>query len=123
MIISAVTAAAEENGLACWIKHFVLNDQETNRNGYSLFTWGDEQTFRENYFMYPQKAMQEGGSQGYMQSFARIGGVVFAYSYEANTELVRNQWGLDGYRRDRHAPRPQRQRLRRSRDARQPARG
>lgn len=96
MIISAVTAAAEENGLACWIKHFVLNDQETNRNGYSLFTWGDEQTFRENYFMYPQKAMQEGGSQGYMQSFARIGGVVFAYSYEANTELVRNQWGWTG---------------------------
>lgn len=96
MIISAVVGAAEENGLACWIKHFVLNDQETNRNGYSLFTWGDEQTFRENYFMYPQKAMQEGGAKGYMQSFARIGGVVFAYSYEANTVLTREQWGWTG---------------------------
>lgn len=96
MIISAVVEAAEANGLACWIKHFVLNDQETNRNGYSLFTWGDEQTFRENYFMYPQKAMQEGGAKGYMQSFARIGGVVFAYSYEANTVLTREQWGWTG---------------------------
>lgn len=96
MIIAAVVEAAEANGLACWIKHFVLNDQETNRNGYSLFTWGDEQTFRENYFMYPQKAMQEGGAKGYMQSFARIGGVVFAYSYEANTVLTREQWGWTG---------------------------
>ena len=96
MIISAVVEAAEANGLACWIKHFVLNDQETNRNGYSLFTWGDEQTFRENYFVYPQKAMQEGGAKGYMQSFARIGGVVFAYSYEANTVLTREQWGWTG---------------------------
>lgn len=96
LIIAAVTEAAEDNGLACWIKHFILNDQETHRNGYGLFTWGDEQTFRENYFPYAQKAFQEGKAQGNMQSFARIGGVVFAYSYEANTELMRNQWGWTG---------------------------
>lgn len=96
LILSAVTEAAEENGLACWIKHFVLNDQETNRNGLGLFTWGDEQTFRENYFVTPQKAFQEGHASGNMQSFARIGGVVFAYSYGANTELMRHQWGWTG---------------------------
>ncbi|MBO7365010.1 MAG: fibronectin type III-like domain-contianing protein [Lachnospiraceae bacterium] len=96
LILAAVTEAAEENGLACWIKHFVLNDQETNRNGLGLFTWGDEQTFRENYFLYPQKAFQEGHASGNMQSFARIGGVPFAYSYAANTKLVRDQWGWTG---------------------------
>ena len=96
LILAAVCEGAEENGLACWIKHFVLNDQETNRNGLGLFTWGDEQTFRENYFLYPQKAFQEGHASGNMQSFARIGGVVFAYSYAANTSLVRDQWGWTG---------------------------
>lgn len=96
LIISAVTNAAQENGLACWIKHFVLNDQETNRNAAGLFTWGDEQTFRENYFLYPQKAFQEGRAQGNMQSFARIGGQLFSYSYEANTKLIRHQWGWTG---------------------------
>ena len=96
LILASVCEGAEENGLACWIKHFVLNDQETNRNGLGLFTWGDEQTFRENYFLYPQKAFQEGHASGNMQSFARIGGVPFAYSYAANTRLVRDQWGWTG---------------------------
>jgi beta-glucosidase len=96
LILSAVTKAAEENGLSCWLKHFVLNDQETNRNSYSLFTWGSEQTFRENYFNLPQKGFQEGHSSGNMQSFARIGGVTFPYSYAANISLMRDQWGWTG---------------------------
>ncbi len=95
-ILASVTNAAEDNGLACWIKHFVLNDQETFRNGLGLFTWGDEQNFRENYFMTTQKAFQEGHAQGNMQSFARIGGQLFCYSYGANTQLVREQWGWTG---------------------------
>jgi len=96
LILSAVTKAAEDNGLSCWIKHFVLNDQETNRNSYSLFTWGDEQTFRENYFNLPQKAFQEGHASGNMQSFARIGSVIFPYSYATNVSLMRDQWGWTG---------------------------
>ena len=40
--------AAKKHGVYAYIKHFALNDQETNRYG-QLCTWSTEQAIREIY--------------------------------------------------------------------------
>ena len=45
-IAAAVTGAAQEKGMYCYMKHFALNERETFRH-YGLCTWSNEQTMRE----------------------------------------------------------------------------
>jgi beta-glucosidase len=96
-IASAVVGGAQSKGLNCYIKHFLINDQETNRNGECLFTWLSEQAFRENYLKVFQMAMQEGGATASMTAFARIGRIPTADHYNLLTKLVREEWGWHGY--------------------------
>ena len=49
LILAAVCEGAEENGLACWIKHFVLNDMDRHRIDNGPVTWSNEQALREIY--------------------------------------------------------------------------
>ena len=91
---SAVVGGAESKGLNCWIKHFVLNDQEIYRKG--INTYCTEQTFREIYCKPFQMAMQEGNATAIMTSFNRIGNVAAAVNYNLITRLAREEWGFDG---------------------------
>lgn len=43
------TGAASEKGLICFMKHYALNEQETNRQNNGYCAWCDEQAFREIY--------------------------------------------------------------------------
>lgn len=49
MMNAYVVEGAGNNGLMCHVKHFALNDQETNRS-VGLNTWATEQAMREIYF-------------------------------------------------------------------------
>ena len=42
-------SSASEKGLICFMKHYCLNDQETNRQSNGYCAWCDEQAFREIY--------------------------------------------------------------------------
>ncbi|MBR1814613.1 MAG: glycoside hydrolase family 3 C-terminal domain-containing protein [Lachnospiraceae bacterium] len=42
-------SSASEKGLICFMKHYALNDQETNRQNNGYCAWCDEQAFREIY--------------------------------------------------------------------------
>ena len=53
------------------IKHFALNDQETNRSGAS--TWTNEQAIREVYLRSFEYAFTEGNVNGVMTSYSRVG--------------------------------------------------
>ena len=54
------------------MKHFALNDQETNRTN-MVCTWADEQAIREIYLKPFEMSVKEGGAQAVMSSFNYIG--------------------------------------------------
>lgn len=95
-IAAAVVGGAQSRGLNVWVKHIFMNDQETNRNVESLFTWCNEQAIREIYAKQFQMAMQEGGATAAMAAFNRIGGVVACSNYNFINGLLRQEWGWEG---------------------------
>ena len=98
--ISYYTGAGEvkgatEQGVICYIKHFVLNDQETNRTA-GICTYATEQAIREIYLKAFEGAVKEGGSLGVMSSFNSIGTQWAGANKSLLTEVLRNEWGFHG---------------------------
>lgn len=99
-LISGKMAAAIINGcssqnLITTIKHFALNDQESHRNG--IFTWADEQTMREIYLKAFEIAIKESDCIGVMSGYDRIGTKWCGASSALLNDLLRKEWGFDGY--------------------------
>ena len=90
-----VVAGATDRGVYCYYKHFVVNDQEQNREG--VITYVTEQALREIYCKPFQMAVQEGKSMGIMSSYNRLGLMETAASYPLLTEVLRNEWGFKGH--------------------------
>lgn len=88
-------AGAKAGGLLTTIKHYALNDQEQNRMG--VYTWADEQTMREIYLKAFEIAFKEGGGNGVMTGFNRLGPVWCGASAALNKELLREEWGFEGF--------------------------
>ena len=95
-MVANVVKGEREKGLVTFMKHFALNDQETNRDTNSIATWADEQTMRENYFKAFEWAVKDGGSNGAMSAFNRIGFDWCGASYELLQGLLRDEWGFEG---------------------------
>lgn len=92
-----VAVAARENGGNPQLKHFFLNDQDTNRgaNG-RLATFATEQTMRELYAKPFQMCAEAAPSCGIMVSMARVGTHIAPGYYALCTTLVRDEWGMTG---------------------------
>lgn len=91
-----VVIGAQSKGVYTYVKHFALNDQETNRDTNGLVTWADEQTFREIYLKPFQMIVEEGGTNAMMSSFNRIGTTWAGGSFALLTEVLRMEWGFEG---------------------------
>ena len=87
--------AIQENGVYCYIKHFVLNDQETNR--YGLSTWLNEQSFRELYLDAFDITIEIGNPHAMMSSYNRVGTRVSGAKSNLLTDWLRNEAGFDGF--------------------------
>jgi beta-glucosidase len=85
---------ANSKGLYTYIKHFALNDQETNRS--SICTWAQEQAIREIYLRPFEMAVKEGGSTAIMMSMNRIGFRKTLGHYNLITGTLRGEWGFEG---------------------------
>ncbi len=82
----------QSKGTISYIKHFALNDQETNRMG--LATFSNEQAIREIYLKAFEKPMTI--AKGAMCAFNRIG-MIWAQAHTGlMTNVVRNEWGCTG---------------------------
>ena len=84
----------QSKGAICYIKHFALNDQETNRTG--ICTFSNEQAIREIYLKAFEKSFTEGASKGTMGAFNRVGCVWAGACAGLMTDIVRNEWGSTG---------------------------
>lgn len=82
-------------GVNYCIKHFVLNDQETNREGISTFA--NEQSIREIYMRAFEGALCEGGALGVMTSFNRLGTVFSSADYNLVHNVLKGEWGFKGH--------------------------
>ncbi|MBE7088707.1 MAG: beta-glucosidase [Clostridiales bacterium] len=89
-----VIKGARSKGVYTQLKHFAVNDQETNRSG--VCTWLSEQSLREIYLKPFELAVKEGGTMGMMSSFNRIGSLWTGGDYRLLTEVLRNEWGFRG---------------------------
>ncbi len=86
--------AMMKGGLITGLKHFALNDQETDRHGISTFI--TEQALRENNLRAFEGGLAEGNTLGVMSAFNRIGCVPTMQSYSLLTQVLRNEWGFQG---------------------------
>lgn len=94
-IAAEESKGANEYGVYGYMKHFALNDQETNRI-YQMCTWADEQTIREIYLKPFEIAVKEGNIGAVMDGHNYIGDKWAGASVELNTTVLRDEWGFNG---------------------------
>jgi beta-glucosidase len=90
-----MTKGIQSNGVIAMAKHFVLNDQETNRNSVSVVI--DDRPYHELYLLPFEMTVKDGGIGSVMCSYNRIGGVYACENPYALTTVLRGQWGFQGY--------------------------
>lgn len=93
---AGVINGAKSKGVYTYVKHFAVNDQETDRDKNGLITWLNEQSMREIYLKPFEMAVKEGETNAIMSSFNRIGTIWAGGNYELLTEVLRNEWGFQG---------------------------
>ncbi|MBO7364923.1 MAG: glycoside hydrolase family 3 C-terminal domain-containing protein [Lachnospiraceae bacterium] len=109
MAVNVINGTAK-GGVYTDLKHFALNDQETNRSGVATFC--TEQALRELYLkpfelgvkgydVVAESAKEDQvtayvGTKGIMSSFNRIGTRWTGGDYRLMTEILRNEWGFRG---------------------------
>ncbi|PWG66957.1 glycoside hydrolase family 3 N-terminal domain-containing protein [Bifidobacterium callitrichidarum] len=89
-------AGAKEKGVYSFMKHFALNDQETNRD-LMLCTWANEQAIREIYLKPFEMSVKEGGAQAVMSAFNYIGNTYAGAYAPLQQNVLRNEWGFHGF--------------------------
>lgn len=115
-ITQAVVEGAAKKGVYTFIKHFALNDQETNRVNNGVATWANEQAIREIYLKGFEKTVKnatttisyigdENGTMvekemkattALMSSFNRIGSTWTGGSHALLEDVLRSEWGFEG---------------------------
>ncbi len=97
--VSGVMGAALVNGIqslgvgAC-VKHFAVNNQETDRMRVSAEV--DEQTLREIYLPAFEHIVREARPYTVMCSYNKINGVHASQHHWLLTQVLRQEWGFDG---------------------------
>ncbi len=86
-------AGIQSTGTGVFIKHFALNDGDTNRGGNT--TWANEQAIREIYLRTYEIACKDYGANGIMGSLNRIG--MSWYHYGMYKTILRDEWGWNGF--------------------------
>ena len=94
---AAVIRGVQSKGIVVTVKHFAANEQETNRQSNGLYTWANEQSLRELYFEPFEISVKEGKAKGVMSAYNRIGTQWCGGSKALLIDLLRNEWGFDGF--------------------------
>ena len=94
---AAVIKGVQSKGIVVTVKHFAANEQETNRQSNGLYTWLNEQSLRELYLEPFEISVKEGEAKGVMSAYNRIGAQWCGGSKALLVDLLREEWGFDGY--------------------------
>lgn len=91
----AETKAVQDKGLIAMLKHYVANEQETNRM--TIQETVDRQTLRELYLLPFEMAIKDGKAGSVMCAYNYVNGVSSCESRELLTDVLRSDWGFTGY--------------------------
>lgn len=89
--------AMQKQGIIAHVKHFIFNDEESQRNGIGI--WLNEQAAREIYLLPWEYALRpsRGNAHAIMTSFNRAGCIWTSGSDDLMMGILREEWGFDGY--------------------------
>ena len=88
------TKGVQDEGTAVCIKHFAVNNQETNRG--SVDAQVDERTLREIYLKPFESAIVEGGAMSVMPAYNKVNGDYCSENEHLLNEILRGEWGFKG---------------------------
>ena len=85
----------QDAGTAACVKHFAVNNQETNRG--SVDAQIDERTLREIYLKPFEAAVREAGAMSVMTAYNKVNGDYCSENEHLNNEILRGEWGFKGF--------------------------
>lgn len=88
------TIGSQDAGTAVCLKHYALNNQETNRGSVNVIA--DERTIREIYLKPFEAAVKEGGAMCVMPAYNKVNGYYCSENAHLNNEILRDEWGFKG---------------------------
>ena len=88
------TIGSQDAGTAVCLKHYALNNQETNRGSVDVIA--DERTMREIYLKPFEAAVKEGGAMCVMPAYNKVNGFYCSENAHLNNEILRGEWGFKG---------------------------
>ena len=95
VMATALIKGVQSKNVGTSIKHFALNNQEHRRMSSSSDC--DERTIREIYFPAFEMAVKEAQPWTVMCSYNRINGVYASENPWLLTDVLRKEWGFEGY--------------------------
>ena len=93
-LAASIVQGAKENNLYCYVKHFAVSEAGANPNNKN--TWLTEQALRETYLKPFELCVKDGGANGIMSAFNRVGAVWAGGNHALITDLLRGEWGFHG---------------------------
>lgn len=91
---SAYVSALQAEGVGASLKHFAVNNQETDRMRISAEV--DERTLREIYLPAFERIVKEAQPATVMCSYNRINGIFASENRWLLTDVLRDEWGFKG---------------------------
>ncbi len=93
-ICASMVKGVQSNGVGTSLKHFALNNQETNRTSNNVI--GTPRTFREIYLKPFEIIVKESQPWTIMTSYNKINGTMASERCDLVTEILRHEWGFRG---------------------------
>lgn len=84
----------QENDVAVCVKHFAVNNQETERLNVDVIV--SDRALREIYFPAFEAAVNEGNAYSIMAAYNKLWGQYCAHNPKLLQEILRDEWGFDG---------------------------